>query len=77
MTEAARAMLAHVEEALETVQYYMRAYEQESAFECELIMLEALNAGVRLTFPLPTAALRNAPNWPAVRALSLALTVAR
>ena len=75
MTASGRAALAHTEEALETVQYYMSAYDQGAAFECELIMREALDAGVKLTFPLPTEALRGAENWPAIRALSLALTL--
>jgi len=77
MTASGRAALAHTEEALETIHYYMLAYERGGAFECELLLIEALNAGVRLTFPLPVAALRGAENWAALRALSLALTVAR
>ena len=75
MTASDRAALAHIEEALEVAQYYMRAYERGAAFECELVLIEALNAGVRLALPLPTAALRGADNWAAVRALSLALTL--
>ena len=74
MTAAARVALAH-EEALEVVQYYMRAYERGASFECELLLIEALNSGVKLAFPLPVAALRGAENWAAVRALSLALAM--
>ena len=75
MTASARAVTAYIEEALEITHYYMSAYDRGAYFECELLLLEGLNSGVRLTFPLPVAALRGAPNWPAIRALSLALTM--
>src|SRR5690606_36747771 len=75
MTASDLAALAHIEEALEVAQCYMRAYERGAAFECELVLIEALNAGVRLALPLLTAALRGADNWDAIRALSLALAM--
>jgi len=57
------------------VNNYMRAYEQGAAYMCERILIDALNSGMKLALPLPTAALRGADNWAAVRALSLALAM--